>query len=791
MFLTKSACSFRSLLSYPSSVKPFGRLLPLLLACFILTAPTTVPAGEEAEPQVIRASPTPLDRGKELLRQGAFGDAATSFQEAVQLSHRLEDGHGRCQALIALAQARYFTGQYRAALESLEQALLLAGELKDGRQMAAAKGALGNVHLAMGDYPSAERNFDEGLTLAQESGPTDLAAAILNDRGNLNLARKKTDEAMDNYRESVLLAVKAGNNSLVAQALINGATAAYRGEKYPAALPLLERATALLRSGESSSATAHGLINAGRLYADLRSHLPPQSDSPELQAWRTLNDALVVARKLNDQRTLSYAFGHLGRLYEENHQYAEALVLTRQAIFAAQLKNVNEALYQWHWQSGRIFAGQGKLDEAIGSYRMAIHDLQSVREELSTCYANPDASYRKSAGAVCYELVDLLLRRASNLKPNETMDPFLEEARDTLEILKVYELREYFKDDCVDAAGVVSKKVDIVSEKAVIVYPVLLPDRVELLVSFGGKLKRFTLPVSKEELTTETRKLRSTLVKRTTWEFLPHAQKLYDWLIRPLENELATMKPNTLVFVLDGPLRTIPMAALHDGNDFLISRYPVAITPSLTLVDPQPLNRREAKILSLGLTQAVQGFSGLPYVADELNSIKGLFPGEQLLNGRFRLTEMEKALKKESFSMVHIASHGQFGSEAADTFLLSFDEKFSMERFGQYVGLFKFREVPLDLLTLSACETAAGDDRAALGLAGVAVRSGARSALATLWHVNDPASYELITEFYRQLLTPGISRAAALQAAQLKLMSDQRYDHPSYWAPFLMINNWL
>jgi CHAT domain-containing protein len=251
------------------------------------------------------------------------------------------------------------------------------------------------------------------------------------------------------------------------------------------------------------------------------------------------------------------------------------------------------------------------------------------------------------------------------------------------------------------------------------------------------------------------------------------------------------MKPDTLVFVPDGPLRTIPMAALHDGKQFLINRYPIAITPSLNLTDPKPVRRENARMLSLGLTQAVQGFPGLPYVDDELKTIRELYGGESLLNNNFRLARVEEALKKEPFSIVHIASHGHFGGDAKDTFLLAFDEKFNMDRFGEYVGLFRFREEPLDLLTLSACETAAGNDRAALGLAGVAVRSGARSALATIWHVNDPASYELIAEFYRQLRNPAISRAGALQAAQLKLLGDMRYDHPGYWAPFLMINNWL
>jgi CHAT domain-containing protein len=127
----------------------------------------------------------------------------------------------------------------------------------------------------------------------------------------------------------------------------------------------------------------------------------------------------------------------------------------------------------------------------------------------------------------------------------------------------------------------------------------------------------------------------------------------------------------------------------------------------------------------------------------------------------------------------------------SNTFILAYDEQFTMDRFGQWIGLFRFRGEPLDLLTLSACETAAGDDQAALGLAGIAVRAGARSALATLWHVNDPASNELVVEFYHQLQISSTSRAEALQAAQLKLLGDIRYDHPGYWAPFLLINNWL
>jgi CHAT domain-containing protein len=266
---------------------------------------------------------------------------------------------------------------------------------------------------------------------------------------------------------------------------------------------------------------------------------------------------------------------------------------------------------------------------------------------------------------------------------------------------------------------------------------------------------------------------------------------LYDWLLRPLEADLTASRIDTLVFVPDGPLRTIPMAALHDGKQYLIEKYALAITPGLSLTDPRPIDRAHAKMLTVGVSEAVQGFPPLPNVAAELQLLRGFFKGTTLLDREFLVSALEKELKDEPFTIVHIASHAQFSSDAGKTFLLAFDGKLTMDRLAQFVGLLKFRDDPLELLTLSACETAEGDDRAALGLAGVAIKAGARSALATLWNINDPASAELVGEFYRGLQDPSISRATALRRAQLKMLGDPRYDHPGFWSPFLLINNWL
>jgi CHAT domain-containing protein len=329
------------------------------------------------------------------------------------------------------------------------------------------------------------------------------------------------------------------------------------------------------------------------------------------------------------------------------------------------------------------------------------------------------------------------------------------------------------------------------AQSAITIYPILLPERTELLLNLPDGLRRVTVSVTAERLTQEVRELRRLLETSATREYLPHAQQLYDWLIRPIEPALASTTIDTLVFVPDGPLRTIPMAALHDGQQFLIRKYAIATTPGLKLTDPRPLPRGKPRMLALGLTEAVQGFTALPYVASELEALQRLYSAEVLLNQRFLLPSVDKELREKPFSIVHIASHGQFDSDVNKTFVLTFDDKLTMDHLEQMVGRLRFREDALELLTLSACQTAAGDDRAALGLAGVAIKAGARSALATLWSINDEASSELVSEFYRQLQDSTISRAKALQRAQLKLLSDGRYEHPYYWAPFLLLNNWL
>jgi CHAT domain-containing protein len=298
--------------------------------------------------------------------------------------------------------------------------------------------------------------------------------------------------------------------------------------------------------------------------------------------------------------------------------------------------------------------------------------------------------------------------------------------------------------------------------------------------------------VGAEPLASEVKQFRRNLETRTTYAYLEQAQHLYDWLIRPLRSLLNDSHINTLVFVPDGSLRTIPLAALQDGERFLIQDFAVAVSPGLSLMEPRPIALGKAHLLLNGLSESVQGFPALKFVTGELESVEPLYSSEVLENQEFTLREFREKLTDEQYAIVHIASHGKFDHEVTNTFVLTYDKKLTLNDLESLIRPGQYRGQPVELLVLSACQTAAGDDRAALGLAGVAVKAGARSALATLWFVNDQSTSTLISEFYNQLRhEPAVSKARSLQLAQIKLLNDRRYRHPCYWSPYLIIGNWL
>ena len=279
---------------------------------------------------------------------------------------------------------------------------------------------------------------------------------------------------------------------------------------------------------------------------------------------------------------------------------------------------------------------------------------------------------------------------------------------------------------------------------------------------------------------------------RSRRAFYDPAEKLYNWLIRP---EIAALKAhniNTIVFVPDGLLKNIPLSALYDGKQYLVENFSVAVTSGLQLLAPLSAKDMELKTLAVGLTQERQGFSALEFVDRELQEIQTQTDSLVLVDREFTTEAFQQEIELSNYPIVHIATHGQFGSSLDSTFLLTWDDKISIERLDRILqGRTPSQKQAIELLVLSACETAAGDKQAALGLAGMAVRAGARSTLATLWAVNDEATAEMMSTFYQQLGTKQFPKAEVVRNAQLSLLNNSRYSHPFYWAPYVLLGNWL
>ena len=346
----------------------------------------------------------------------------------------------------------------------------------------------------------------------------------------------------------------------------------------------------------------------------------------------------------------------------------------------------------------------------------------------------------------------------------------------------------------------INQEGDKVDQKAVFIYPIILENRLEVIAKLPGQpLKHYVTFVKQTEVEKTAIDLRANLLRRNRpEEVIQKATQVYEWLIKPVEPDLEnTREVKTLVFVLDGVLRNIPMSVLYDSRkkEYLMQKpYAVALVPGLQLFDLRSLQREKLEILTAGVSEQREverrKFNELPNVVNELQQVGSILPSELLLNPKFTEANLQQEINSGAFSVVHIATHGKFSSDPEETFILAYDRLLKSSDLNNMLRINNQSSSKIvELLVLSACETAQGDNRATLGLAGIAVRAGARSVLSTLWQVSDRSTADLMGQFYKELANPGVTKAEALHQAQLALF--QQYKAPYYWAPYVLVGNWL
>lgn len=756
---------------------------------------------------------------------------------ALNLANRIGDRRLQAAALGSLSEAHRTLRAFNPALSYAARGLAIAQTQSDGELLALLHSSLGNT------YSEQAR---EGYLLANATarrGATNRAQALYEG------AKQQDQLARDHLQQSLPLLHRLANHEGEVRALLRLWVGLSRSGDRAAAAVFWQRAMGLwprlldnqakvtmalrLVQRPRRLVTSEGLQEGPLTEIDSRSSRTLCQDiDPGESSQQLLEQTLALTTALANQRLKSFVWGELGHLYECRQAYGQALNYTQKARLAASdAFAALDGLHLWQWQAGRIYQKLGQFDEAIAAYEQATQTLETVRSQILATTQTLQFDFQDAIAPVYRELANLQLASIQADQPiaNQTAasDRF-SQALGNIDALQLSELQNYFGSDClVPIAPQRLDKVDTLAtarnadarsplgDSTALINTVILRDQTAVTLTLPNGTRY--LHWLKEDEASLHQAILELLFEIQDWserDFNPErSQRMYDRLIRPFEPFLAAAPAiNTLVFVQDGLLRNLPMAALYSGTEYLVERYAIATAPFLSLHNLTPANAANRKALFVGVTQAAEVndtfYPALQFVPDEAAQVQAQLPQTTVLLDRDRLASeldlssapkqpqlkdaLTRSLQSQPYSILHIATHGKFEAESTQSFLVLGDNStITLRELDTLIRNVSPNTDPLDLIVLSACQTATGDDQATLGLAGVTIRAGAKSALATLWSVSDAATPNLVGEFYHSWVDDNLSKAQALQQAQKRIIASLgRRQSPGIWAAFTLVGNW-
>jgi CHAT domain-containing protein len=649
-------------------------------------------------------------------------------------------GTDRIKMLLHRGEKFERLGQYRDAGDYFQAALAEAQEQNTPVFEAMAVSALGYTMFLQNDPVRAEALLRSALEQAKALNRPLLIANSANRLAALLAGKGERSQAEGFYRQALAQADKA--NDLGLQAAIHRNLAQV----------MLDDAAALatLRTAQQKAAGIASAQEQTEILLGIAAEAKKRGSGNTVLALRyeTLVTAYRQTAGTEALRLHSLAAGELGALYEEQGRVSEAQNLTEQAQAAAQALRSDELLLRWEWQLGRLLYGQGKLQGALAAYRRAVDHIEVIRQDLPITYQDGRSSFREMLAPIYFGLADMLLQQSSLEQGEAAAQILLREARDTVERIKRSEMQDYFRDRCIASR---SRDIESFSATTAVLYPIVLPERLELLVDISGHIYRQSVVVPKKELEEVTTRLAHNMRGNLFYE--EPAKQIHAWLIKPVLPLLEEHTIDTLVFAPDGVLRLLPIAALWDGQRFLVERFALVTTPGLTLLDPGPLLRGEMKALLAGMSnpgpvvedlppnllrglrqaasrqlarggtrglsvemgdlevpasaggaapspeggmEGVRQMLALPGVDKEIEDLSRQLPAQVLLNEDFQLQRFSSELESQPFQVVHIASHGYFGGAPEQNFIMTYDRRLSMNELEALIKPKQFAEHPVD-----------------------------------------------------------------------------------------------
>jgi CHAT domain-containing protein len=731
---------------------------------------------------------------------------------------------------LALAEIHRNQGNYALAATEFESVMAQAEKNGDRQTLAMVEAALGYNYYLARDTVKAQALLERANVLAKSLNSPALSALIDDYLGMLYRSLQHPEKASASFTAALKNALLTTNKALVIGIRINQAGLDANAETR---LNSLENISTEVLALKDDVIKIKLLLTVGEQLLAM-----PPADSKDAQqrqvkdTYQVLNSAYQLADTQHKVRLRSQAEGYLGRLYAAQQRNQDALVWLDKAIFDAQQVNATDLLMQWELQSGQLFHANGDSNAALLAYQHAVKHLKDIRYGVPGTLHNGHSSIKEIIDPVYRGLADILLLQARQASSNDVKQGLLKQAIDAMETIKKTELEDYFNDRClVDDDTSINLK-DVLLPGIGIIYPVILPDRVELLFRAGdsAQFEQQSVPVPATEVV-DTAMQMTQFLRDGEGNYRPASRKLYGWLLKAYDKRLRGKGLTTVIYVPDGPLRQVPFSALLNDKKFVLEDYSVVTLPGLTLKKKGVEQAKQARVLIAALSKpdgasidelmqsSIDGAMGergivdsaeanatsenihpkvtreqlveklsLPSINDEVSELQKNRVNTTLLNQSFTYGGIKQSVSSDDYSIIHIASHGYFGKNADESFVMTYDRNLKLGDFQSMLSTDKVKKAPIDLITLSACQTAAGDDRALLGFSGMAIKTNALSAIGTLWSVNDEATATLMKAFYADLNR--FPKAQALRQAQLTLLGDKELKHPHYWSPFIMVGHW-
>jgi CHAT domain-containing protein/tetratricopeptide (TPR) repeat protein len=727
-------------------------------------------------------------------------------------------------------------GKYAQALESYKSSLKLAEEASEFRKAAITGSNIGSVYKAIGQYDRALEYYQKALQEVKRLGDRQSESVFLNNIGSIYNDKGQVQRSLDYYQQAYKIHLELKDLPAQAKTLNNIALAHSELRQHAQALETYSQVLALLKKANNLSTEAIALGNIGGIYVNLKRY-------PE--AINLYQQAATIHQQLGERAGESVVLSQLGRLFASTNQPELAILFYKQSVnlreqLRKELRSLSQAeqkiftgkVAQTYRELADILLKQNRVLEA-----QQVLDLLKV-QELDDYLKNVRGNAKTATGI---SLLDPERRFLSDY--NAIQNRMIQSSQEAIEILKItpesrttaqsqklqeliqiqerssQQLNTYIQNPAVvsilqQVTGAGSGEVNLqqfaslqnnlqeLSQKSAILYPLILEDRLELiLVPAKGDVIRRTVNVKREAINQLIVNFRSEVRDPSSLDVLDSSQQLYQWLIAPIAADLQKAGVETIIYAPDGQLRYLPIAALHDGKQWLVERYAINTITAASLTklsdrrSNQPLRVLAGAFITGRYIFEVNGeifnFAGLPFAGKEIENLTDKLPNSiKLVDQNFSVKSTVDKFK--NYNIIHLATHAAFVSgEPEDSFVLFGDGSRASLR---DVATWSLQNV--DLVILSACETGLGgrlgNGTEIMGFGYQMEYAGAKAAIASLWQVSDGGTQALMDRFYNILPKPQITKAAVLAKAQRSLISSAgEFSHPYYWSPFILIGNGL